>query len=145
MVEIVAHVACWTCLFGQTPTMWSSYPQYRQRLFTHRHYFIFFVSGLNYVLSICMGLSLGANTICLRCNKGGANCFNVGDGSQHLSCQCSKSWLSQHTTCMIAWFKVVGWNMVNKRSYKSPWNPNSNWLKNVASSHEMSHASCLNS
>jgi hypothetical protein len=40
------------------------------------------MSGLSRVLSICMGLSLGANTICLGYNMGGVNGFNVGDNSQ---------------------------------------------------------------
>jgi hypothetical protein len=54
--------------------------------------------GLNHVLFICMGLSLGADTIYLGCNMGGMNCLNVGDGSQCFSYQCSKSWLP-HSLC----------------------------------------------
>jgi len=46
------------------------------------------VSGLNPVLLICMGSSLGVDTICLGCNMGGD--LNVGDGSQCFSCRCSK-------------------------------------------------------
>ncbi len=53
------------------------------------------MSGLNHVLSICMGSSLGANTICLGCNMGGMNCLNIGDNSQCFSYQSSKSRLSQ--------------------------------------------------
>ncbi len=40
------------------------------------------MSGLNHVLLICMGLSLGADIIYLGCNMGGMNCLHVGDGSQ---------------------------------------------------------------
>jgi len=45
-----------------------SSPQYKQRLFTRQHCFSCSVNGLNNVFSICMGLSLRANTICLGCN-----------------------------------------------------------------------------
>ncbi len=141
----MVHVACWTHLFGQALTMWPSFPQHKQKLFTHQHYFFCFVSGLNHVLLICMGLSLGANTMCLSYNMGGVNYLNVGDGSQHFSCQHSKSWLSQCITCAITWLEVVESSMVNKRSFMSPRNPNLNWLMSIASSHEMSHASFLNS
>jgi hypothetical protein len=45
-----------------------SSPQYKQRLFTRQHCFSCFVNGLNHVFSICMGLSLCVNTICLGYN-----------------------------------------------------------------------------
>ncbi len=80
------------------------------------------MNGLNCVLLICMGLSLGVDTICLGCNMGGVNCFNVGDSSQ-----CLKNWISQHATYIIAWLKIVGSYMVNRRSFTSPRNPNWNW------------------
>jgi hypothetical protein len=59
-------------------------------------------------------------------------------------CWHSKSWLSQHIAYTIAWVKVVGSCMVNKRSFTSPQTPNWNWFTNVTLFHEMSHASCLN-
>jgi len=125
--------------------MWPGSSQYKQKLFTCGHCFSCFVSGLNQVLLICIRLSLGANTICLGCNMGVGNCFNNDDDSQHFSCQWSKSWLSQCIVCTIAWLKVMGLSMVNKRSFTSPWSPNWNWLMSITSSHELSHASYLNS
>ncbi len=120
VVEIVVCATCWRCFFGKTLVRWHGFPQYKQRLFTRWHCFSCFVNGLNYVLLICMGSSLGVDTVCLGCNMGGENCFNVGDDSQRFSCWRSKSWLSQCIACAIAWLKVVEWSMVNKRSYTSP-------------------------
>ncbi len=113
-------------------------------MFTHWHYFSCFVNGLNHVLLICMGSSLGANTICLGCNMGGVNCLNVGDDSQCFSWQRSKSQWSQHIAYAIIWLKVMGLGMVNIRSITSPQNPNWNWFMNTTLSHEMSHVSCMN-
>jgi hypothetical protein len=103
------------------------------------------MSGLNRVLSICMGSSLGAKTICLGCNLGGTNCFNVGDSSHCFSYWHSKSRLSQCIACTITWLKVVGSCMVNRRSFMSSQNPNKNWFMSLTSSHEMTHASYINS
>jgi len=144
MVEIVACTTCWTHFFGQALAMWPSFPQYKQRLFTRRHCFLCFMPSLNRVLLICMGSSLGVNTICLGYNMGGVNCVNVGYSSQCLSCRHSKSRLSKRTPCAITWFKVVGSSMVNRRSFTSPRSLNENWLMNTALSHEMSHINCLN-
>ncbi len=145
VVKVVTHVACWTRFFGQTPAMWHGFPQYKQRLFTHRHCFSYSVNGLNRVLSIFMGSSLGAYTICLGCNMGGVNCLNVGDNCQRFYCWCSKSQLSQHTAYAIVGLKVVGSCTVNKRSFMFPRNPNWNWFMSIASYQEMSHVSCSNS
>ncbi len=138
-------MACWTHFFKQALAVWPNFWEYKQRLFTCQRCFSCSMNGLNCVLSICMGSSLGANTICLGCNMGGMNCFNVGNGSQRFFYQCLESWISQHIAWAITWLKVVGSNMVNRRSFTSPWSPNWNWLMNVASSHEISHASCINS
>jgi hypothetical protein len=116
MVELVACVACWTRFFRQTLVMWPGSPQYKEKLFTHWHCFFCFVNGLNYVLSICMGSTLGEDMLCLDRNMGGMNCLNVGGHFQRFSCWCSKSRLSQHIVYTIAWFKVIRSNMVNKRS-----------------------------
>jgi hypothetical protein len=88
------------------------------------------------------GVVIGCRHNMFGLEHGGMNCVNVGDGSQCFSYQHSKSWLSQRTTCVIVWFKVLGLSMVNERSFTSPQSPNWNWFTSATLSHEMSHVNC---
>jgi hypothetical protein len=114
--ELVKEITCVVSgprFFGHPQATWLGFPQYKQRWFVRHCYFFYSIKGLNFVSSICMGLSFVVD----RTNWGGMgvmNFFYTSDDSEHFSLWHSKRQLSQWITCVIVWLKVVGFDMVKK-------------------------------
>jgi hypothetical protein len=63
MKEMACAICC-LCFFRQLLIMWFGFPQYKVFFGAHQCCFSYFVSGLNCVLSICIGSSFGVDTTC---------------------------------------------------------------------------------
>ncbi len=74
----------------------------KYRLFAHCQSF-FFLKGLNHISSICMGSSFGEITRVWVAQS--AKVFFVGDGSQHISCRCSK--ICYHIKQLVQWLDLI--------------------------------------
>jgi hypothetical protein len=133
----VAHASCWPHFFEYSQSTWHGFSQFKQRLFICQCWIFCSVGGLNYVLLIFMGSSIGKIAKGWGGMIGAKLCCVMCVDSQCLSYQCLKvycdieqlvQWLNLRLRGLTWWItnlshccvvqietsRFISWNVKNK-------------------------------